>query len=165
RFSRCVVFHSLSKRSNVPGLRSGFVAGDAEVLARFFTYRTYHGCAMPPTHQHASLAAWRDEAHVRDNRALYRAKFSAVLDILSPVLEVEAPSAGFYLWPKTPIEDTELARRLYAEENLSVLPGRYLSRTVEGLDPGVYRLRLALVASLDECTEAAWRIRRCLERL
>jgi N-succinyldiaminopimelate aminotransferase len=164
-FRRCLVFHSLSKRSNVPGLRSGFIAGDAEVIDRFFHYRTYHGCAMPVQHQHASIAAWRDEAHVVTNRSLYRAKFDAVLEILGDILEVSRPDAGFYLWPVTPIPDTDFARDLFATANVSLLPGSYLSREVDGLNPGAGRARLALVAPLDECVEAAWRIRRFVESL
>lgn len=164
-YRRCIVFHSLSKRSNAPGLRSGFVAGDAEVIAAFLRYRTYHGCAMPPHHQHASIAAWGDEDHVRANRAQYRAKFDAVLEILAPVLAVERPQAGFYLWPETPIPDTDFARALFATENVTVLPGRFLSRAVHGLDPGVGRVRLALVPPLEECVEAARRIRRFVESL
>ena len=164
-YRRCLVFHSLSKRSNVPGLRSGFVAGDAELIERFFQYRTYHGCAMPVQHQHASLAAWRDEAHVVANRAFYRAKFDAVLAILGEVLEVDRPEGGFYLWPRTPIGDPDFARGLFAATNVTVLPGSYLSRAVEGVDPGAGRVRLALVAPLEECVEAAWRIRHYLEGL
>ena len=164
-YRRCLVFHSLSKRSNVPGLRSGFIAGDAEVIDRFFHYRTYHGCAMPVQHQHASIAAWRDEAHVVTNRSLYRAKFDAVLEILGDILEVSRPDAGFYLWPVTPIPDTDFARDLFATANVSLLPGSYLSREVDGLNPGAGRARLALVAPLDECVEAAWRIRRFVESL
>jgi N-succinyldiaminopimelate aminotransferase len=164
-FRRCLVFHSLSKRSNVPGLRSGFIAGDAEVIDRFFHYRTYHGCAMPVQHQHASIAAWRDEAHVVTNRSLYRAKFDAVLEILGDILKVSRPDAGFYLWPVTPIPDTDFARDLFATANVSLLPGSYLSREVDGLNPGAGRARLALVAPLDECVEAAWRIRRFVESL
>lgn len=164
-YRRCLAFHSLSKRSNVPGLRSGFVAGDAELIERFFQYRTYHGCAMPVQHQHASLAAWRDEAHVVANRALYRAKFDAVLAILGEVLEVSRPAGGFYLWPRTPIPDPDFARGLFAASNVTVLPGSYLSRAVAGVDPGANRVRLALVAPLEECVEAAWRMRRYLEGL
>ncbi len=164
-FSRCLVFHSLSKRSNAPGLRSGFVAGDADLIGQFFTYRTYHGCAMSLPVQTASAAAWCDEIHVRDNRQRYRDKFAAVLDILGDILPMPRPTAGFYLWPETPIPDTDFARRLYAEENLSVLPGSFLSRTVEGSNPGAHRIRLALVPPLDECVDAAWRIRRGVERL
>jgi N-succinyldiaminopimelate aminotransferase len=160
-----VVFHSLSKRSNLPGLRSGFVAGDADILADFLLYRTYHGCAMPPHHQLASAAAWRDEQHVRDNRTLYREKFAAVMQVLAGHMDVSMPSAGFYLWPSTPISDTDLARELYARENVTVLPGRYLARTSDGVNPGENRLRLALVAELDDCVEASRRIVDCLQRL
>ena len=168
-FHNCVVFHSLSKRSNAPGLRSGFVAGDAAVCERFFRYRTYHGCAMPLPQQHASIAAWGDEVHVAANRALYRAKFDAVLEILDGVLPCERPDAGFYLWPQTPGEDTDFARALFAAANVTVLPGRFLSRAVDGSgpskDPGLGRMRLALVAPLDECVDAARRIRSYIESL
>ncbi len=164
-YRRCVVFHSLSKRSNLPGMRSGFVAGDANILARFFKYRTYHGSAMPAYHQNASIQAWRDETHVQANRALYREKFTAVLDILRPVLDVQAPDAAFYLWPRTPIDDETFARDLFATQHVSVLPGRYLSRTVDGVNPGDNRVRLALVAPRDECIEAAQRICRYIESL
>ncbi len=164
-YRRCVVFHSLSKRSNLPGLRSGFVAGDAEVLADFLKYRTYHGCALPPPTQAASIRAWRDETHVEKNRTLYRAKFDAVLTILSPVMEVERPDAGFYLWARTPIADDAFAQGLYANENVTVLPGSYLSREAHGLNPGAGRIRMALVAELDECVEAAERIRRFVTSL
>lgn len=163
-FERCVVFHSLSKRSNAPGLRSGFVAGDAAILERFLLYRTYHGCAMAPPVQQASIRAWGDEQHVRASRALYRKKFDAVLEILQPVLEVQRPDAGFYLWPRTPGSDTDFARELYQTQNVTVLPGSFLSRTgAEGHDPGAQRVRMALVASYDECVEAARRIRSYLE--
>lgn len=158
-FSRCLVFHSLSKRSNAPGLRSGFVAGDAELIQSFLRYRTYHGCAMPLQHQHASAAAWRDEDHVIENRRLYREKFDAVLEILQPVLDVERPDAGFYLWPQTPMSDTEFAARLFAEQAVEVLPGSFLGREVDGHNPGANRVRMALVAPLDQCVEAAERIR------
>ncbi|MCF7984670.1 MAG: succinyldiaminopimelate transaminase [Thiohalocapsa sp.] len=158
-FRRCVVFHSLSKRSNAPGLRSGFVAGDAAILARFFAYRTYHGCAMPLPSQHASAVAWSDEAHVIENRRLYREKFDAVLDILDGVLEVRRPAAGFYLWPRTPISDTEFARGLYAAQHVTVLPGSFLSRPAPGGDPGAHHVRMALVAPIDDCIDAAERIR------
>lgn len=159
-YRRCVVFHSLSKRSSVPGLRSGFVAGDAMLIERFLRYRTYHGCAMPLHAQAASIAAWNDEHHVRDNRALYREKFDAVLDVLAPVLDVERPAAGFYLWPATPIDDTVFARALYARENVRILPGRYLSRPANGVDPGAGRARIALVAPLQDCLIAAEGIAR-----
>ncbi|KRW83299.1 succinyldiaminopimelate transaminase [Marinobacter sp. P4B1] len=157
-FKRCVVFHSLSKRSNLPGLRSGFVAGDAEVLAGYLKYRTYHGCAMPVQNQLASIAAWNDEDHVRENRAAYRAKFEAVVPILREVMNVDFPDAGFYLWPETPMSDETFARELSAQQNVHVLPGRYLSRTVNGHNPGENRVRMALVAPLEECVEAARRI-------
>lgn len=163
--SRCIAFHSLSKRSNAPGLRSGFVAGDAKLIERFLLYRTYHGCAMSLPVQQASIAAWRDEQHVRENRALYRAKFAAVLDILGPHLTMPTPRASFYLWPETPIPDTTFAARLFADENVTVLPGSFLSRMREGVDPGAHRIRIALVTPLDECVEAALRIRGFLERL
>ena len=164
-YARCVVFHSLSKRSNLPGLRSGFVAGDAAILKQFLRYRTYHGCAMPVASQLASIAAWSDEAHVKENRDLYRAKFDAVLEILAPVLNIQRPDAGFYLWPRTPISDTDFARRLYEAEHVTVVPGSYLSREVDGNNPGANRVRMALVAPLAECIEAAQRIRRFVESL
>jgi N-succinyldiaminopimelate aminotransferase len=157
-YSRCIVFHSLSKRSNLPGLRSGFVAGDANVLAGFLKYRTYHGCAMPIHNQLASIAAWGDEDHVRENRAAYRAKFEAVVPILREVMTVDFPDAGFYLWPETPFDDETFARELSAQQNVHVLPGRYLSRTVDGHNPGENRVRMALVAPIEECIEAAQRI-------
>jgi len=157
-FKRCIVFHSLSKRSNLPGLRSGFVAGDADVLKGYLKYRTYHGCAMPIHNQLASIAAWNDEDHVRENRAAYRAKFEAVVSILREVMNVDFPDAGFYLWPETPMDDETFARELSAQQNVHVLPGRYLSRTVDGHNPGENRVRMALVAPLEECVEAARRI-------
>jgi N-succinyldiaminopimelate aminotransferase len=164
-YRNCVVFHSLSKRSNLPGLRSGFVAGDARVLADFLLYRTYHGCAMPLHHQLASIAAWQDEAHVRDNRALYREKFTAVLAELGGRMDVQLPDAGFYLWPRTPVADTEFARLLYAQEQVTVLPGSFLARRADGVNPGENRVRMALVAELDQCLEAAQRMVRQLDRL
>jgi N-succinyldiaminopimelate aminotransferase len=164
-YRRCVVFHSLSKRSNAPGLRSGFVAGDPEILQRFALYRTYHGCAMPVQHQVASSRAWLDEAHVAANRDLYRTKFDAVLEILDGTLEAERPTAGFYLWPTTPIEDQEFARGLYATQNVTVLPGSFLSRKTDGLDPGANRVRIALVPPIDECVDAARRLRRYVHSL
>ncbi len=164
-YDRCLVFHSLSKRSNLPGLRSGFVAGDAALIERFLRYRTYHGCAMPLHHQRASQAAWCDEAHVRDNRALYRQKFDAVCERLAGVLEFDRPPAGFYLWPRTPIADTEFARRLYADHHLTVLPGRFLGRDSAAGNPGENRVRLALVPPLDDCLRAADCLRQTLETL
>ena len=157
-YRHCIVFHSLSKRSNVPGLRSGFVAGDANIINAFYTYRTYHGGAMPLYVQRASSAAWSDETHVLDNRNLYREKFAAVLAILQPVLDVSEPQAGFYLWPGIPINDVDFARSLYLEQNLLVLPGRFLSRPAAGRDPGGNRLRIALTAPLPRCIEAAERM-------
>lgn len=162
-FSRCLVFHSLSKRSNLPGLRSGFVAGDEQLIQAFLRYRTYHGCAMPPHHQVASQVAWQDETHVKANREIYRTKFNAVLDILQPVMDIQRPDAGFYLWPVTPVDDELFTRRLLETQNLGVLPGRYLSREVDGLNPAVGRIRMALVAELEECIEGAQRLRRFIE--
>ena len=164
-FRRCVAFHSLSKRSNLPGLRSGFVAGDATILKSFLRYRTYHGSALPLPAQYASIAAWNDETHVRANRDAYREKFRHVLDILSPVMDVSAPDASFYLWPRLPIDGETFAKKLYAEENVTVLPGAYLSRESGGDNPGKNYVRIALVPSLEECMEAARRIRALLERL
>ncbi len=161
-FKRCVVFHSLSKRSNLPGLRSGFVAGDADILKAFLLYRTYHGCAMPVQTQLASIAAWQDEAHVRANRDQYRAKYDAVLEILQPVLDVQRPDGSFYLWAKTPGDDATFTRELFAREHVTVVPGSYLSREVNGENPGAGRVRMALVAPLAECIEAAERIRSFL---
>jgi N-succinyldiaminopimelate aminotransferase len=158
-YRRCVVFRSLSKRSNAPGLRSGFVAGDADIMKNFLRYRTYHGCAMPPATQAASIRAWQDEAHVAANRTLYTEKFDAVLDILAPQLDVQSPDAGFYLWAHTPLDDTDFARELLAQQNVIVLPGSYLSRPVNGHNPGRDYVRMALVAPLEDCLEAAERIK------
>ncbi len=159
-FARCIVFHSLSKRSNLPGLRSGFVAGDAAILDRYFQYRTYHGCAMPAHVQQVSELAWCDERHVIDNRALYREKFARVTPLLAGILDVREPDAGFYYWPQTPIDDTEFTRRLFVEEHVTVLPGRFLSRPQGSVDPGANRIRMAMVADLTECIDAAERIGR-----
>ena len=158
-YKRCAVFHSLSKRSNLPGLRSGFIAGDADILKQFLLYRTYHGCAMPIQHQLASAAAWSDEQHVIDNRNLYREKFAAVLEILGDCIDVEQPDAGFYLWAKTPISDTEFCQRLFAQQNVTVLPGQFIARTADGHNPGENWIRIALVAPLEECMTAAQRIK------
>ncbi|MFL1560192.1 succinyldiaminopimelate transaminase [Pseudomonas sp. O64] len=163
-FKRCVVFHSLSKRSNLPGLRSGFVAGDADILKAFLLYRTYHGCAMPVQTQLASIAAWQDEAHVLANRDLYREKFDAVLAILKPVLDVQSPDGGFYLWPNVNGDDAAFCRDLFVEEHVTVVPGSYLSREADGVNPGAGRVRMALVAPLAECVEAAERIRDFIQR-
>ena len=157
-FKRCVVFHSLSKRSNAPGLRSGFVAGDAEILKQFLLYRTYHGCAMSEPIQIASIAAWEDEQHVIENRAQYRQKFEAVLEILKPIMNVDKPEAGFYLWPDVDMDDEIFTRDIYAQQNLKVVPGSYLARSVDGVNPGAQRIRMALVATVEECIEAANRI-------
>lgn len=158
-FKRCVIFHSLSKRSNVPGLRSGFVAGDAAILEKFLLYRTYHGCSMSPAVQNASTVAWQDERHVQTNRELYRQKFATVLEILRPILpNLYEPPASFYLWLPTPIDDEQFAQGLFQQQHVLVLPGRYLSRDTTQGNPGINRVRIALVASVDECIEAAHRI-------
>jgi len=164
-FRHCLAFHSLSKRSNLPGLRSGFVAGDARIVEKFLLYRTYHGCALPPATQTASTAAWSDETHVVANRGLYRQKFEQVLGLLSATLAPHKPQAGFYLWAETPIADTDFAQRLYAEQNVTVLPGRFLARDHDGVNPGENRVRMALVAPLDECVDAARRINSLLAAL
>jgi N-succinyldiaminopimelate aminotransferase len=165
RFERCAVFHSLSKRSSVPGLRSGFVAGDPAIMDGFRLYRTYHGCAVPEMVQLASVPAWDDDAHAAANRALYQQKFDAVVPILAAVMPVERPAAAFYLWLETPCDDEEFTRGLYAAENVTVLPGRYLSRDHAGGNPGRGRVRVSLVAGLEECVEAAHRIVRFVESL
>lgn len=161
-FRNLVAFTSLSKRSNVPGLRSGFVAGDAAILKQFLLYRTYHGSAMSPVVQAASIAAWNDETHVVENRVLYRKKFAQVTPILAGVLDVALPDAGFYLWARVPealgLTDTSFARELLAQYNVTVLPGSYLAREVGGANPGNQRIRMALVADAAECVEAALRI-------
>lgn len=164
-FRNLVVFSSLSKRSNVPGMRSGFVAGDAALLKKFYLYRTYQGGAMSPPVQAASIAAWNDETHVVENRSLYREKFSTVVAVLRQSMTVEWPDAAFYLWLKTPIDDTEFTRRLHATEGVSVLPGSFLARAARGINPGAGRVRIALVATTEECTEAAHRIRRFVATL
>ena len=155
---RLVVFNSLSKRSNVPGLRSGFVAGDADILKRFLLYRTYHGSAMSPAVQAASVAAWNDEAHVRDNRRLYAEKFREVTPLVAHHLDCGMPDAGFYLWARTPVADTEFARELLHRQNVVVLPGSYLAREANGRNPGANFIRIALVAPHEQCLEAAQRI-------
>jgi N-succinyldiaminopimelate aminotransferase len=157
-FRNLMSFSSLSKRSNVPGMRSGFVAGDAKLIAKFLLYRTYHGSALSPVVSTASIAAWNDEAHVIDNRAQYRAKFDAVLPILKPVLDVERPDASFYLWAGTPGPDAEFVRDLLTHTNVTLLPGSYVGRTVDGINPGLNRIRIALVAPLADCVEGAQRI-------
>jgi N-succinyldiaminopimelate aminotransferase len=161
-FKRCMVFHSLSKRSSVPGLRSGFVAGDPELIGRFLLYRTYHGSAMPIPTQLASLAAWQDDAHVVENRRLYREKFEHVMPILAPVLSLARPDGGFYLWAEVRGDDERFTRDLFAREHVTVLPGSYLARTTAHGNPGAGRVRLSLTAPLGSCIEAARRIRRFL---
>jgi len=169
-FSRCVVFHSLSKRSNLPGLRSGFVGGDAKILEKFLLYRTYHGCAMPVPTQLASVDAWQDELHVVENREAYRQKFDAVLAILDGVLDVKKPDASFYLWAKTsitkaPMKGEIFAQKLFAAQKVTVLPGSYLAREANGVNPGEDYVRMALVAPLAECIEAAERIKKFVQTL
>ncbi len=161
-YRNLIAFTSLSKRSNVPGLRSGFVAGDATLIKAFLLYRTYHGSAMGLAVQAASIAAWNDEAHVEDNRALYRAKFAQVTPLLDQAMQVSLPDAGFYLWAQVPealgMSDTDFARQLLAQYNVTVLPGSYLARETDGINPGAQRVRMALVAEADECLQAAQRI-------
>ena len=161
-FSRCLVMHSLSKRSNAPGLRSGFVAGDSTVMHEFYRYRTYQGGAMPLHVQHASIAAWRDETHVVENRARYRRKFERVLPVLADVVRLEQPAGGFYLWPEVGGDDVAVCERLLAEAGVLTLPGSVLARTTADGNPGQGRLRLALVAGEEECIDAATRIRDVL---
>ena len=158
-FKNLVMFSSLSKRSNVPGMRSGFVAGDEKLIAAFTLYRTYHGCAMSPTVQAASVAAWNDDAHVIENRRLYAQKFNAITPLLQQKFEVEMPDAAFYCWAKAKESDTELALKLYRDFNITVLPGSFLAREAHGQNPGAGFIRLALVASFDECIEAANRMK------
>ena len=159
RFQRCIVFHSLSKRSSVPGLRSGFVAGDPELMRKFLLYRTYQGGAMSPMVQMASRLAWDDDAHVRVNRQLYREKFERVLPILSPVLEVQPPEGAFYLWVDIDGDDERFTRDLFTTQNVTVLPGSYLGRATELGNPGAGRVRLSLTATVEDCVTAATRIR------
>lgn len=164
-FPRLLVFSSLSKRSNVPGMRSGFVAGDAAVLEKFLLYRTYHGSAMNPVVQAASEAAWNDESHVIENRRLYQEKFTAVTELLAGTMQISKPDAAFYLWVKTPVSDVEFTRKLYQDYNVTVLPGSYLARHAHGINPGKNFVRIALVAPLTECIEAASRIKMLMSCL
>jgi N-succinyldiaminopimelate aminotransferase len=154
-----VVFHSLSKRSSVPGLRSGFVAGDPHIIARYLLYRTYHGNAMPLPTQAASTAAWNDDAHVAANRRLYQEKFSRVLPILSPLIDVTRPAGAFYLWPHVGGDDEAFTRDLFATQNVTLLPGSYLGRSSARENPGAGRVRISLVPDVDSCVTAAERIR------
>jgi len=158
-YKNCVAFNSLSKRSNLPGLRSGYVCGDAAIIEAFLLYRTYHGSAMAVHNQWASVAAWSDEQHVIANREIYRQKYIAVSDILGAVWPMNQPTASFYLWPETPVGDEQFTRRLIEKANIKVLPGSYLSRVANGSNPGENRVRLALVATIDECVIAAERLR------
>ena len=159
-YTNLVVFSSLSKRSNVPGMRSGFVAGDEKIIKQFALYRTYHGCAMNPAVQSASIAAWNDEAHVIENRRLYAEKFNTVTPMLNQVWYTTKPDAAFYLWVQTQQQDTDVAVQLYRDLNITVLPGSFLAREAHGINPGAGFIRMALVASLDECVEAATRIQQ-----
>jgi N-succinyldiaminopimelate aminotransferase len=159
KFQRCVVFHSLSKRSSVPGLRSGFVAGDPAIVSRFLLYRTYHGSAMAVPTQIASVTAWDEDAHAAQNRRLYQEKFARVLPILEPVLDVRRPDGAFYLWPDVGEDDEGFTRDLFAEQNLTLLPGSYLAREFNGENPGRRRVRISLTANVDQCVLAAERIR------
>jgi N-succinyldiaminopimelate aminotransferase len=159
-YTNLVVFSSLSKRSNVPGMRSGFVAGDEKIIKQFALYRTYHGCAMNPAVQSASIAAWNDEAHVIENRRLYAEKFNTVTPMLNAVWKTTTPDAAFYLWVQTQQQDTEVAVQLYRDLNITVLPGSFLAREAHGVNPGQGFIRMALVASLAECVEAGTRIQQ-----
>ena len=163
-FERCMVFHSLSKRSSVPGLRSGFVAGDPGLIKPYLLYRTYHGCAMPVPTQLASIAAWDDDAHAAANRVLYREKYARVLPILAPVLDVVEPDGAFYLWPDVQCDDETFTRDLYSSQNLTILPGSYLARDTRAGNPGRQRVRISLVAPVEECVVAAQRIRTFLAK-
>ncbi|WP_428239927.1 succinyldiaminopimelate transaminase [Gynuella sp.] len=164
-YERCLAFNSLSKRSNIPGMRSGLVAGDASLIKQFLLYRTYHGCAMPPHHQYASIAAWNDEQHVLMNRNLYRDKFALAMNTLDSKLQIYQPDAAFYLWAKTPVADTEFARNLFQHSHITVLPGSFLSRKMGDTNPGSNYVRIALVASLEECRQAFDRINAFLDTL
>ena len=164
-YQHCVIFQSLSKRSNAPGLRSGFVAGNVEILKKYFQYRTYQGSALPLSTQYASIAAWKDEQHVKENRELYRQNYQAFIDILQEVCPISKPPASFYIWLKTPIADTDFAQQLFQQQNITVLPGRFLSRESNGVNPGTNHVRIALVASVAECIDAANRIKHFFNTL
>ena len=164
-FERLVIFSSLSKRSNVPGMRTGFVAGDPAIIKPYLLYRTYHGCAMSGSVQAASTAAWRDEKHVVENRRLYVEKFKIAIDLLKPAIDLPYPDAAFYLWIPTSISDTEFTRRLFIAKNVTVLPGSFLARESQGINPGRNRVRVALVSNVEECAESARRIRDFMQSL
>jgi N-succinyldiaminopimelate aminotransferase len=163
-YKNCIAFNSLSKRSNLPGLRSGYACGDADIISAFLLYRTYHGSAMSVHSQWASVAAWQDEQHVITNREIYRQKYTAVHEILHDVWPMSQPTASFYLWPETPVSDEQFTQRLLEKANIKVLPGSYLSRVAGGINPGQNRVRLALVATIDECVVAAERLRGFMQR-
>jgi N-succinyldiaminopimelate aminotransferase len=165
RFKRCVVFHSLSKRSSVPGMRSGFVAGDAELIKSFLLYRTYHGCAVPLFIQLASIPAWLDDQHAAENRHLYQAKLEAVWPVLEPVMDLPRPQAAFYLWPRTEQDEESFTREAYRQQNLMLLPGSYLARDTATGNPGANRVRISLVAPVADCVEAAERLRELVNNL
>lgn len=162
-YNHCLVFHSLSKRSNLPGLRSGFVAGDERIISQFLLYRTYHGSAMSPPVQHASAIAWQDEQHVQKNREAYDEKYAAVLPLLKTVMSVDKPEAGFYLWPELPVDDKAFTQTMLKEQNVALVPGSYLGQEIDGVNPGAGHVRLALVAPLDECIDAAERLVNALK--
>ena len=164
-YKNCIAFNSLSKRSNLPGLRSGYVCGDANIIEKFLLYRTYHGSAMPIQNQFISALAWEEEKHTIENRSQYLEKYEAFLKIVNPTWPMQQPEAGFYLWPKTPIPDEEFTIQLLAKANVKIVPGSYLAREVNGVNPGSNRVRLALVAEQGECVEAAHRIKHFLEHL
>ncbi|MBV1915015.1 MAG: aminotransferase class I/II-fold pyridoxal phosphate-dependent enzyme, partial [Pseudomonadales bacterium] len=164
-YAKCIAFNSLSKRSNLAGLRSGFAAGDAQIIKKFRLYRTYHGCSIPVPLQKASIKAWNDEQHVIQNRELYRYKFDDVLGILGDSLDLSQPDASFYLWPKTPIDDQTFVRELFRQQHVTVLPGSFLARDFEGYNPGKNHIRMALVATRDECIDAAKRIRQFIQQI
>jgi N-succinyldiaminopimelate aminotransferase len=163
-YKNCIAFNSLSKRSNLPGLRSGYACGDALLIEKYLLYRTYHGSAMPVHNQVVSAAAWRDEEHVIANREIYRTKFDAVLDILGNVWPMARPPAGFYLWPETPVDDRLFTQKLFGQANIKVVPGSFLSRGPDTGNPGKNRIRMALVATFDECVEAAGRLKEFMQQ-
>lgn len=165
RFQRCVVFHSLSKRSSVPGMRSGFVAGDPGLIKPFLLYRTYHGCAVPLFIQLASVPAWRDDRHAAENRHRYQAKLEAVWPILEPVMDLPRPQAAFYLWPRTEQDEEDFTREAYRQQNLTLLPGSYLARDTADGNPGKHRVRISLVAPLADCVDAAERLHDLVNQL